>query len=684
MMNLLRKLTLFLLFSLSSRFAGAALLVSSVMADPASYDNVYEYIEFLATERVDFSETPCTVIICNNGTILRPHGWLTGSTLTYAIQLDSGVVERGETFYVGGPTPKVNGAKSDDLHLTHWYGLDYTKEAGAGGIGLNQQWRVGMVGNGGPSADGVAIFAGRAEDITEESVPWDCVFYGDAVGDAAAYGYLLSDGSMLGEDAEIFPSPGSEKIMKFSGVYNFLTNEWEVARSAVSIPVKTADDIYTLIRLVPVDTVVVPPLDTIVQPADTVIVPPLDTIVPPIDTVVVPPLDTIVPPIDTVVIPPLDTLVPPIDTVIVPPLDTIVPPIDTVIVPPLDTIVPPIDTVIVPPLDTIVPPIDTVLVPPLDTIVPPIDTVIVPPLDTIVPPMDTVIVPPLDTIVPPIDTVVVPPLDTIVPPIDTVVIPPLDTIVTPMDTVIVPPLDTIVPPIDTVIVPPLDTIVPPIDTMLVPPLDTIVPPIDTVIVPPLDTIVPPLDTVIVPPLDTIVPPIDTVIVPPLDTIVPPIDTVIVPPLDTIVPPIDTMLVPPLDTIVPPIDTVIVPPLDTIVPPIDTVVAPPLDTLVQDAETTEDSAPLKILRNILLTPNGDGYNDTFVVEDLERYEEPELLVFNRWGIIVYRQYRYDNRWGGENMNIISMGRGALLPVGTYYYTLLNRQTRVVSGFIELSY
>ncbi|MCQ2224972.1 MAG: hypothetical protein MJZ14_04505, partial [Paludibacteraceae bacterium] len=310
-MNLLRNFVCGLIFLYVCLWnAHAAVLVSSVMADPASYDNVYEYVEFITSKRIDFSETPYTVVICNNGTILRPHGWLTGSTLTYAIQLDSGVVEAGQTFYVGGPTPKLNGPKSDDIHLSNWYAVNYTEEDGAGGIGLNQQWRVGMVGNGGPSADGIAVFEGRAEDLTEESVPLDCVFYGDAVGDAAAYGYRLPDGSLLTDSSEIFISPGSEKLMKFAGTYNYLTDEWEVARTAVPISLKREEDIYSLIQLVPIilpDTMIVEPIvpDTLVPPLDTI--PPIEEDTVPIilpDTVPV-----VVEP-DTIVVPPLDTIPP--------------------------------------------------------------------------------------------------------------------------------------------------------------------------------------------------------------------------------------------------------------------------------------------------------------------------------------------------------------------------------------
>ncbi len=241
---------LFLFCGLTMEVRGD-ILISSVMADPASYDNVYEYVQFLATERVDFSETPFTVVICNNGTIIHPKGWLTGSTLTYAIQLDSGVVEAGEPFYLGGPTPKMNGPNSEEMHVKNWFSFDCTAQEGAGGIGIPQQWRIGMVGNGGPAADGIAVFSGLASDLTEESVPIDCVFYGDAVGDAAAYGYRLPDGSLLNDSSAIFPSPVKEKLFQFHGVYNYVEHRWVVERTSSSFSIQSETDLVPSIRLVP-------------------------------------------------------------------------------------------------------------------------------------------------------------------------------------------------------------------------------------------------------------------------------------------------------------------------------------------------------------------------------------------------------------------------------------------------
>jgi gliding motility-associated-like protein len=67
-----------------------------------------------------------------------------------------------------------------------------------------------------------------------------------------------------------------------------------------------------------------------------------------------------------------------------------------------------------------------------------------------------------------------------------------------------------------------------------------------------------------------------------------------------------------------------------------------------------------------TPNRDGINDMFVIPELEdptAFPDNKIIIFNRWGDIVFEQENYRNTWGGEYQ-----GTGADLPAGTYYYTV----------------
>jgi gliding motility-associated-like protein len=69
---------------------------------------------------------------------------------------------------------------------------------------------------------------------------------------------------------------------------------------------------------------------------------------------------------------------------------------------------------------------------------------------------------------------------------------------------------------------------------------------------------------------------------------------------------------------------------------------------------------------LITPNGDGRNDLLIFDKLETVLDNSLLVYDRWGKIVFETENYQNDWGGTR-------DGDPLPGGTYYYILtLNGQ------------
>ncbi len=61
----------------------------------------------------------------------------------------------------------------------------------------------------------------------------------------------------------------------------------------------------------------------------------------------------------------------------------------------------------------------------------------------------------------------------------------------------------------------------------------------------------------------------------------------------------------------------------------------------------------------LSPNGDNQNDYFVIKGIEAFPDNELIIYNRWGNIVYERSGYENDWQGEN------NKGEMLPDGTYF-------------------
>ncbi|MCB9188579.1 MAG: tandem-95 repeat protein [Flavobacteriales bacterium] len=66
----------------------------------------------------------------------------------------------------------------------------------------------------------------------------------------------------------------------------------------------------------------------------------------------------------------------------------------------------------------------------------------------------------------------------------------------------------------------------------------------------------------------------------------------------------------------------------------------------------------------ISPNGDGKNDYWKVQNIEIYQEMELLIFDQFGQILYQvDGGYDNSWDGYY-------NGQPLPTGNYYYVFRN--------------
>ncbi|MFY0674694.1 MAG: gliding motility-associated C-terminal domain-containing protein [Bacteroidia bacterium] len=63
-----------------------------------------------------------------------------------------------------------------------------------------------------------------------------------------------------------------------------------------------------------------------------------------------------------------------------------------------------------------------------------------------------------------------------------------------------------------------------------------------------------------------------------------------------------------------------------------------------------------------SPNNDGVNDFFKVENAEVYDDLKLVVFNRWGQVLYTNNAYKNEWIGLDNNENE------LSDGTYFYVI----------------
>jgi gliding motility-associated-like protein len=91
-------------------------------------------------------------------------------------------------------------------------------------------------------------------------------------------------------------------------------------------------------------------------------------------------------------------------------------------------------------------------------------------------------------------------------------------------------------------------------------------------------------------------------------------------------------------------------------------------------------PLALQMPTAFSPNEDGKNDRFVIHGIEAYPNNSIIVFNRWGNIVYKNDGYKNDWDGHSNN------GIELPDGTYFVILETdkgvKTQMILKGYVEL--
>ena len=89
----------------------------------------------------------------------------------------------------------------------------------------------------------------------------------------------------------------------------------------------------------------------------------------------------------------------------------------------------------------------------------------------------------------------------------------------------------------------------------------------------------------------------------------------------------------------------------------------------------------LIVNDVLTPNSDGYNDTWSIVNIERFQDAKIRVYNRWGNEVYSTNNYNNDWNGT-----SGSSGKALPTGSYFYQIDQNGdgTVILSGWLYITY
>ena len=94
----------------------------------------------------------------------------------------------------------------------------------------------------------------------------------------------------------------------------------------------------------------------------------------------------------------------------------------------------------------------------------------------------------------------------------------------------------------------------------------------------------------------------------------------------------------------------------------------------------DNVFVRVFKKVIVpnafSPNGDGINDTWVMDAIETYPECEVQVFNRYGQTVFISKGYNKKWDGTY-------NSKPLPVAAYYYVInLDPLLPKLSGWVMI--
>jgi gliding motility-associated-like protein len=95
-------------------------------------------------------------------------------------------------------------------------------------------------------------------------------------------------------------------------------------------------------------------------------------------------------------------------------------------------------------------------------------------------------------------------------------------------------------------------------------------------------------------------------------------------------------------------------------------------------SSSDAVTIIVERRIVIpnviTVNGDGVNDTWYIENMENFPDAEVLIYNRWGNLVWQSNGYLKEWDGTNYR-----NGEVLADGTYFYIIDLHSVKVKDSY-----
>ncbi|WP_353139937.1 DUF5689 domain-containing protein [Pseudopedobacter sp.] len=241
------------------------IIITGFLTDPTGADGNYEYVQFMATQDIDFEMTPFSMVTCNNAGATLPggypeFGWATGGARTYKINLTSGTVAKGHFFYVGA-NKKIWGSSSTDISAANWIASVMYMDVDGADFGTKTG---GLLANSGNPA-GIAIFLGTT--VNENTAPLDAIFFGGTGGliytaGPPQQGYKIANTDRYaikhpttnaeqpffrqGNNTFIFGFPAATNFAKLGGTYNASSEQWTTVRVMTNVPLGSTSTIADL------------------------------------------------------------------------------------------------------------------------------------------------------------------------------------------------------------------------------------------------------------------------------------------------------------------------------------------------------------------------------------------------------------------------------------------------------
>jgi gliding motility-associated-like protein len=100
-----------------------------------------------------------------------------------------------------------------------------------------------------------------------------------------------------------------------------------------------------------------------------------------------------------------------------------------------------------------------------------------------------------------------------------------------------------------------------------------------------------------------------------------------------------------------------------------------EVVIEPIRNYTNNAPGAEVKNVF-SPNGDGINETWVIDDIKDNPINEVKVYAQGGKLIYSKVNYTNDWGGTfNNNPV--------PDGTYYYEInIYNGEKIIKGFLTI--